>query len=125
MNDVTNRPRSAGRRIQWTQLSKLALRPDWTRVNAGGDRLPPMPPNTRFYGSEQSHCTVMVSRTEEFGWHISVAHPFRHPTWNEIASARYALVPNDVVMVMVLPPEEEYVNLHEHCFHLHQCQCPR
>lgn len=51
-------------------------------------------------------------------WHISVSHPMRYPKWDEIAKARYDLVPNDAFMVMILPPREEYVNLHKNCFHL-------
>ena len=111
---IINRERSAGTKIEWHRIG-----------NPKGDRLPGMPKGTTTYGSNQTYCTVMLSRTDQYGWHISIAHPFRHPTWNEIASARYALTPNDVVMVMVLPPEEEYVNVHEHCFHLHECRCPR
>lgn len=51
--------------------------------------------------------------------HISISHPTRDPTWEEIASARYTLLPKLKDCVMVLPPEDEYANLHEHCFHVH------
>src|SRR5215475_3327887 len=37
-------------------------------------------------------CSVLVTR--EYGlWHLSIAHPSRLPTWLEITTARYALVP--------------------------------
>jgi len=113
MTTVVNRERSAGRTIHWhlTDPPKALI--------------PGMPKETKYYASHQSHCAAVVSYTPQYGWHLSVAHPFRHPTWNEIASARYALIPDNFVMVMVLPPEEEYVNVHEHCFHLHECRCPR
>ena len=53
-------------------------------------------------------------------FHLSISHPHRYPKWDEIASARYTLVPNEVTMMMYLPPREEYVNLHKNCFHLHE-----
>jgi len=53
-------------------------------------------------------------------WHLSIAHPKRYHTWDEIKSARYEVVPHDVTMAMILPPPDEYVNLHKNCFHLHE-----
>lgn len=53
-------------------------------------------------------------------WHISIAHRHRYPTWDEIADVRYELVPEEVTMALLLPPPDEYVNAHEHCFHLWQ-----
>jgi hypothetical protein len=53
-------------------------------------------------------------------WHLSISHPSRYPTWDEIRDARYALLPDDVTMAMLLPPQREYVNLHKNCFHLHE-----
>jgi len=51
--------------------------------------------------------------------HFSISNPRRDPTWEEIASARYALLPKLKDCVMVLPPDDAYVNVHEHCFHVH------
>ena len=53
-------------------------------------------------------------------WHVSIAHPSRYPTWDEIKAARYELVPKNITMAMILPPPDEYVNLHGNCFHLHE-----
>jgi len=54
------------------------------------------------------------------GWHLSLSHPTRYPTWNEIRDARYALLPDNCTMAMLLPPKGEYVNMHPNCFHLHE-----
>jgi hypothetical protein len=51
--------------------------------------------------------------------HLSISCPDRDPTWEEIAAARYALLPKLKDCVMLLPPDSGYVNLHEHCFHVH------
>jgi hypothetical protein len=65
-------------------------------------------------------CTVIV--TKDFGrWHLSVAHPGRYPNWDEIAEARYRVLPPDITVVMVLPPTSQpYVNIHPNCFQLIQ-----
>lgn len=53
-------------------------------------------------------------------WHMSISHPERYPTWDEIADARYELTPTDVTMAMILPVPDLYLNLHPYCFHLWQ-----
>lgn len=52
-------------------------------------------------------------------WHLSIAHPARYPTWDEMSAAREKLLPADLVFVMVFPAAWDiYVNSHPHCFHL-------
>lgn len=63
---------------------------------------------------------------EPMGWHLSISfvddcsRPSRYPTWDEIAHARYELLPGDVDFVMHLPPLGEYVAVHATTFHLHE-----
>ena len=68
---------------------------------------------------------VLVGK--EFGyWHLSISHqtydnkPGRYPTWDEIADARYELLPDNTIMVMALPPKDAYINAHPTTFHLHE-----
>jgi hypothetical protein len=75
---------------------------------------------------------VLVALVSEdpTGWHLSVAHnrrtkggvfePGRYPNWDELADARYALLPDELDFVMHLPPSGEYVALHDTTFHLHE-----
>lgn len=63
-------------------------------------------------------CNIIIGHSAEAGWHMSVSHPKRNPFWEEIAHARYKLLPADKLFAMYLPPEEDYVNIHEYCFHL-------
>lgn len=49
--------------------------------------------------------------------HISISHKKRLPTWDEVKEAR-TLAPDNMTMAMILPPESEYVNIHNFCFHL-------
>lgn len=64
--------------------------------------------------------------------HLSISHrtngkkpkPGRYPTWDEIADARYKLLPLDVHFAMVLPPPDTYVAHHDTTFHLHETHDP-
>jgi len=76
---------------------------------------------TKAYLSSHN-CTIIVSSNEEGRWHLSIAHPLRYPDWEEIKDARYRFVPNDIHMVMPLPPKEHYVNVHPNAFHLWELQ---
>jgi hypothetical protein len=62
-------------------------------------------------------CMVIVS-CEPSGWHLSISHPSRNPTWEEIRDARFQLLPANLTMAMLIPPKAEYVNLSEFCFHI-------
>lgn len=68
-------------------------------------------------------CGILLSGPQErseIGWHFSISHQSRNPTWEEQRDARYALVPEEITMVSVLPPKDQYVNLHPFCFHWHE-----
>ncbi len=69
-------------------------------------------------------CRILRQHTPSLGWHLSISHPKRYPTWDELAEARYQLLPDDVTMVVVLPPSDQYVNAHPNCFHLHEAVNP-
>lgn len=74
------------------------------------------------------HLTVFVGTIPGEGCHLSISHrtnhnpprPGRNPRWSEIKEARYLFCPPDVTMAMLLPPEDEYINVHETTFHLHE-----
>lgn len=76
-------------------------------------------PGSKVY--KMGKVSIIVSPPYEgLGWHLSIAHPEHYPTWDEIAEARYKLIPDDHEMVMCLPPKADYVNIHDYCFHLHE-----
>lgn len=77
----------------------------------------PMAPGCKWYA--WGDCNVFVGQ-EPVGWHLSISTPYRNPTWEEIKQARYDLCPHDVTMAMILPPTDEFVNIHNFCFHLYQ-----
>src|SRR5438105_14316169 len=78
-------------------------------------------PGSRAY--EMGPCFIMVSPPYgELGWHMSISCANRNPRWDEIKFAWYKLVPESDKRhgAMFFPPVDEYVNLHEYCFHIHE-----
>lgn len=76
-------------------------------------------------GAQAFQChklTAIIAREtvapDDQRWHLSISHPKRYPTWNEIFSARYDLLPLSITVAMFLPPPSQYVNVHPNCFHL-------
>lgn len=65
-------------------------------------------------------CTIMVGWSEKYGWHLSIAHHKRYPTWEEVVTARYSLIPDEAAMAMMLPSQKEYIDMHQFCFQLHE-----
>lgn len=65
---------------------------------------------------------VTIDNTPRFGplLHASISHHRRDPLWSEIKAMRAAFFPSDIDVMMMLPAESDYVNLHPHAFHLIQ-----
>lgn len=75
-------------------------------------------------------CGVIVARepigttAPRYRWHLSISHPRRYPTWDEIKVARYSIptVADVAFMAQLLPLVEEgqWTNVHDNCFHLYE-----
>jgi hypothetical protein len=96
-------------------------------------------PGLRAYQKEvaDGHLTVLVAQCAdpEFLlplWHLSISHrtndhpprPGRLPSWYEIKEARYRFVPGDVTMALLLPPLDDYVNVHSTTMQMWETQVP-
>lgn len=62
-------------------------------------------------------CDVIVT-IDDGRWHLSISIPHCSPSYNEIKTARYMFIPDDVTMAQIFPPRAEFVNLHPFCHHL-------
>jgi hypothetical protein len=62
----------------------------------------------------------------ELRWHLTISHPARHPSWDEIKTARYRLLGPDMPCAIFLPPPEHYVNVpaQDHVFHVWEVDDP-
>jgi hypothetical protein len=52
--------------------------------------------------------------------HVSISYPDHDPTWEEIKAVRDLFFLDSVDAMMMLPRQEDYINVHPHCFHLWQ-----
>lgn len=77
---------------------------------------------TRLYS--KGPCRVLISQEPRPRgqprpyWHLSISCQDRYPTWEEIKDARYSLLPMGITFAQLLPPMNEFVNMHPNCFHL-------
>lgn len=53
--------------------------------------------------------------------HLSISHPDRYPTWDELLMAKAEFLTDEQEAIQVLPRKSEYVNVDKHCFHLWYC----
>lgn len=71
-------------------------------------------------------CRVLISlepqRKGAPKLHLSISCADRYPTWEEIKDARYSLLPMGLTFAQILPPLNEFVNVHPNCFHLWQIE---
>ena len=82
-------------------------------------RMPPptIAGNSYLRAYRLGECSVIVTR-ELGGFHLSIAHPRRLPTWIEASQAWYRVIPDagkGRVGALLLPDISEYVNLHKYC----------
>lgn len=57
--------------------------------------------------------------SEDGAWHLSVSA--NHTLgYYELKEIRYKFMPNDMQVAQIFPPREEFINLHENCFHLYE-----
>jgi hypothetical protein len=86
------------------------------KINQMNNAVIPHLPGAKVYETSTG-CRIIVNK-EGGLWHLSISHPERNPTWEEIRDSRYELLPDGAHMAMILPPKSQYVNIHRFCFHL-------
>ena len=71
-------------------------------------------------------CLRAMAFDEPDGWHLSISFvdhrgkASRYPTWDEQVHAVRGLMPDQLTYAMYLPPEAEYVAIHDTVFHWHE-----
>lgn len=84
---------------------------------------------------EIGECSVIVGRERYRGtyrWHVSIAHPSRYPTWDEVKTAAYGIpsvrLPEGHAFAQLLGNPRAtaagWVDVHENCFHLYEVEDP-
>lgn len=61
---------------------------------------------------------------EQGAWHLSASA--NHTLgYYELKEIRYNFLPNRISAAQIFPPREEFINVHENCFHLYEIQPDR
>jgi hypothetical protein len=54
-------------------------------------------------------------------YHVSVAHPERLPSYNELCEVKSVFIGDNKKAIQVFPAKSEHVNIHPNCLHLWHC----
>jgi hypothetical protein len=100
--------------------------PDYVRRAVHGDAL-----DLELHVCRMGDCALILGHEPggvhfEKRWHLTISCRDRHPTWDEIKTARYRLLGPDMPCAIFLPPVERYVNVptQDHVFHVWEIDDP-
>lgn len=65
--------------------------------------------------------SCLLEEDKEFWLHVSVSHPKRLPTYEELKTVKRIFIGDDRVALQVFPKASEHVNVHVYCLHLWCC----
>jgi len=62
---------------------------------------------------------ISSGEDDMYHWeHVSVSHPRRCPTWDEMHKIKQLFWTDEEVVMQLHPPQSCYVNLHPFCLHM-------
>lgn len=65
--------------------------------------------------------SIAVEQDGRVWLHLSMAHPSRMPTYEELTYLKRHWAGDERKAIMVLPAKTEHVNIHQNCLHLFVC----
>lgn len=68
-------------------------------------------------GTYQYKGMTLIIAIEAGKWHLSVSAKFPLG-YQQLKDVRYKFLPNDIQVAQIFPPREEFVNVHQNCWHL-------
>lgn len=71
------------------------------------------------FHAETKRGLSIIATVEGQELHVSVAHPKRLPTWDDLKSIKAMFWHPEADVIQFLPPESEYVNEHAYCLHMY------
>lgn len=67
------------------------------------------------------NCKIVITIDNNLS-HLSISCANRLPTYEELKAARYGLLPDNIYMAQIFPPQKEFVNVHPFCLHLYHIE---
>lgn len=98
-------------------LTGRKLPPGWQERVSGVD-------GSAWYNSKRKLAVIGSISVEADGkpWlHLSLSHPKRMPTYDDLVYLKKHWAGEDRKCIMVMPPKSEHVNIHPFCLHLWCC----
>lgn len=93
----------------------LVLPPDWRAVEAASNA-------TRYKSLDGLRVILEVEDVDGELWlHCSFSRKDRVPSWHDTRRTKDVFIGTTRKAVMVLPSQDEHVNVHPHCLHLYSC----
>jgi len=95
---------------------------DWTFLPAGSNQFVRV-----FFNRSRAARGLFVlfsvaSERDSRRWiHVSASHRDRLPSWDELRDVKRVFIGDSCKAIQVLPPEDEYINLHPYVLHLWSC----
>lgn len=89
-----------------------------SRMTELARRVALLPSGVAFQGEHQRGLSI-IATVEGQELHVSVAHPDRLPTWEDLKIVKAMFWHTEADVIQFLPPESEYVNVHEYCLHMY------
>lgn len=76
-----------------------------------------------FEGKNGIIIIASVDKHPDFGeiLHVSISKENEYPTWSDIIETKLHFFGDRKDVMMVIPKREDYVNIHNNCFHLWEC----
>ncbi len=80
----------------------------------------PVPGAVAYKGQHGIQVIESTDNTPKWGnlKHVSISKIDKYPSWDEILSVKLELFGDRKDAVMIIPKRENYVNIHNNCFHL-------
>lgn len=66
-------------------------------------------------------CSARIEKDGKRWMHVSFSRQDRIPDWNDLRLVKDTFIGRDRLAIQVLPPADEYVNIHPHVLHLWSC----
>lgn len=77
--------------------------------------------DTEAYYWKRNRVKVLIgpeSHNKETWVHVSLSKPNKLPTWAEVREVKNIFIGRKEKAIMILPCDDEYVNIHPYCLHL-------
>lgn len=94
-------------------MNNIIIPASWREIQS------PLPGQKAFVKFNGLLVVVSEAEIDGYNWrHVSCSHKNKLPKWKELREVKDIFIGKNKRAIQVLPPEKEYVNIHNYCLHL-------